>query len=77
MHLGSVEINQEARICTRLSPGATLTLFLCSPNFPRASVIRYAHSKYEPIQYSYSSLRAGRFGGSSTCMIIVIIYCPN
>ena len=31
------------------TPGATLTLFSCSPNFPRASITRYTHAKYEPI----------------------------
>ena len=28
---------------------ATLTLLSCSPNFPRASIIRYTHVKHEPI----------------------------
>ena len=31
------------------SPGATLTLLSCSPNFPRASITRYTHAKHEPI----------------------------
>ena len=30
-------------------PRATLTLLSCSPNFPRASLIRYTHAKHEPI----------------------------
>ena len=31
------------------APRATLTLLLCSPNFPRASITRYTHAKHEPI----------------------------
>ena len=31
------------------APRATLTLLSCSPNFPRASITRYTHAKYEPI----------------------------
>ena len=31
------------------TPRATLTLLSCSPNFPRASIIRYTHVKHEPI----------------------------
>ena len=31
------------------TPRATLTLLSCSPNFPRASITRYTHSKHEPI----------------------------
>ena len=31
------------------TPGATLTLFSWSPNFPRASITRYTHAKHEPI----------------------------
>ena len=31
------------------APRATLTYFSCSPNFPRASIIRYAHAKHEQI----------------------------
>ena len=42
MHLGSLESTQEAIV-------ATLTLLSCSPNFPRASIIRYTHAKHEPI----------------------------
>ena len=30
-------------------PRATLTLLTCSPNFPRASITRYTHTKHEPI----------------------------
>ena len=37
------------------SPRATLTLLSCSPNFPRASITRYTHAKYEPIlKYEYA-----------------------
>ena len=31
------------------APRATLTLFSCSPNFPRASITLYTHAKHEPI----------------------------
>ena len=31
------------------APRATLTLLLCSPNFPRASITRCTHAKHEPI----------------------------
>ena len=31
------------------APPATLTHFSCSPNFPRASIIRYTHTKHEQI----------------------------
>ena len=37
---------QDARVS---APRATLTLLSCSPNFPRASIPRYTHAKYEPI----------------------------
>ena len=37
------------------TPRATLTLLSCSPNFPRASITRYMHTKHEPI-LKYSSL---------------------
>ena len=30
-------------------PQATLALFSCSPNHPRASITRYMHAKHEPI----------------------------
>ena len=39
IHLGSLESTQGARV----------TLFACSPNFPRASITRYTHAKHEPI----------------------------
>ena len=29
------------------APRATLTNFLCSPNFPLASITRYTHAKHE------------------------------
>ena len=41
MHLGSLESTQEARVESRLSPRATLTLLSRSPNFPCASITRY------------------------------------
>ena len=44
MHLGSLEGTQEARTLTHLS---------CSPNFPRASITRYTHAKYEQILNLY------------------------
>ena len=31
------------------APRPTLTHFSCSPNFPRASIIRYTHAKHEQI----------------------------
>ena len=31
------------------APRATLTYFLCSPNFLRASITRYTHAKHEKI----------------------------
>ena len=31
------------------APRATLTNFLCSPNFPLASITRYTHAKHEQI----------------------------
>ena len=31
------------------TPRATLTLLLCSPNFPHAYITRYTHAKHEPI----------------------------
>ena len=37
------------------TPRATLTLFLCSPNFPRASITRYTHAKHEPTLNEQSS----------------------
>ena len=37
------------------APQATLTLLLCTPNFPRASITRYTHAKHEPI-LNYSML---------------------
>ena len=39
------------KFCAR----ATLTHFLCPPNFPRASINRYTHAKYEKILNSFSS----------------------
>ena len=44
MHLGSLESTQEARTLTHLS---------CSPNFPRVSITRYTHAKYEQILNLY------------------------
>ena len=32
---------------------ATLTHFSCSPNFPRVSITRYTHAKYEQILNCY------------------------
>ena len=40
MYLGGLESTQEARIA--------LMLLLCSPSFPRASIIRYTHAKHKP-----------------------------
>ena len=48
MHLGSLESTQEARVASAASR-ATLTHLSCSPNFPRASITRYTHAKYEQI----------------------------
>ena len=38
------------------TPGTTLTLLSCSPNFPRASIIRYTQAKHEPILKYYLQL---------------------
>ena len=48
MHL---EVWRELKKLELLSaaPRATLTHFSCSPNFLRASITRYTHSKYEKI----------------------------
>ena len=48
------------------APRATLTLLSCSPNFPRASITRYTHTKHEPIlkwgsKVSTSIFYANRF----------------
>ena len=50
MHLGSLESTQKARLAA--APRATLTHFLCSPNFLRASITRYTHAKNEQILQS-------------------------
>ena len=38
------------------APRATLTHFLCSPNFPSASLTRYTHAKHEKILKSFTPL---------------------
>ena len=48
MHLGSLESTQEARVALGV------TLLSCSPNFPRASITRYTHTKHEPILKWYN-----------------------
>ena len=50
MHLGGLESTQKARLAA--APRATLTHFLCSPNFLRASITRYTHAKNEQILQS-------------------------
>ena len=39
------------------APRATLTLLLCSPNFPRASITQYTHAKHEPILKLYTLVK--------------------
>ena len=48
MHLGSWRALKELELLSA-TPGATLTLLSCSPNFPRASIHQYTHAKHEPI----------------------------
>ena len=69
--LGKFGEHLRSQSCSRLSPRATLTLLLCSPNFPRASITRYTHAKHEPI-LKYTTKVNGTFRARSLARLEVI-----
>ena len=65
MHLRNLESTQEAIVSLSCASSNSVTLLLCFPNFPRASISRYTYAKHEPILKFYTICDSHQFGTAS------------
>ena len=86
MHISSYGCTWEVWRALKLElleamPRATLTLLLCSPNFPHASITRYTHAKHEPIlNYNIKVHLTPKYFFAQinlcTCLKRIVPFCP-